>query len=361
MINTEIMNECLMVKWIWKIEKGSDETWFQLLKAKYMPNGGFFTSKNRGTSQFWRSLHKVKHLFKWGAIYKAKGGRNVGFWDDVWIGNTPLRIQFPHLHKMSSFPLARASEYWKDGGWSIDFRRSLTISERASWEELENSLPTSLVDDERDEVVWALDRTKVFSTKSLYSFLSNRGVCVKESDNIWKTKVPLKIKFFLWQIENDRLPTASALKKRGWRGSHLCCLCGRKEDVNHVLFRCSMARFIWCGVREALAGKNIPTSWKDWRGLQLVNEFKLPKRFTMFLFSGLAWALWKTRNKMAIEHIYPTQAMQVLHLGVSFMQKWRPLLKASDQEKMKEVVDRLKHWAMNFCPSVACVSDIEEI
>ena len=70
-------------------------------------------------------------------------------------------------------------------------------------------------------VVWALDRTKVFSTKSLYSFLSNRGVCVKESDNIWKTKVPLKIKFFLWQIENDRLPTASALKKRGWRGSHL--------------------------------------------------------------------------------------------------------------------------------------------
>ena len=98
---------------------------------------------------------------------------------------------------MSSFPLARASEYWKDGGWSIDFRRSLTISERASWEELENSLPTSLVDDERDEVVWALDRTKVFSTKSLYSFLSNRGVCVKESDNIWKTKVPLKIIFSL--------------------------------------------------------------------------------------------------------------------------------------------------------------------
>jgi len=47
---------------------------------------------------------------------------------------------------MSSFPLARASEYWKDGGWSIDFRRSLTISERASWEELENSLPTSLVE-----------------------------------------------------------------------------------------------------------------------------------------------------------------------------------------------------------------------
>ena len=29
---------------------------------------------------------------------------------------------------------------------------------------------------------------------------------------------------------------------------------------------------LWCGVRKALAGKNIPTSWEDWRGLQLVNE-----------------------------------------------------------------------------------------
>jgi len=46
----------------------------------------------------------------------------------------------------------------------------LTISERASWEELENSLPTSLVDDERDEVVWALDRTKVFSTNPYIPF-----------------------------------------------------------------------------------------------------------------------------------------------------------------------------------------------
>jgi hypothetical protein len=28
MTNTETMNECLLVKWIWKIEKGSDDTWF---------------------------------------------------------------------------------------------------------------------------------------------------------------------------------------------------------------------------------------------------------------------------------------------------------------------------------------------
>jgi hypothetical protein len=30
-INTHIMNECLLVKWIWKIVKASNKTWYKLL------------------------------------------------------------------------------------------------------------------------------------------------------------------------------------------------------------------------------------------------------------------------------------------------------------------------------------------
>ena len=80
MINTSIMNECLLTKWIWKIVKGSDDTWFKVLQAKYMRNGSFFSSSSRGTSQFWQSLHKVKHLFKWGAIYQVQDGAKTFFW-----------------------------------------------------------------------------------------------------------------------------------------------------------------------------------------------------------------------------------------------------------------------------------------
>lgn len=87
----------------------------------------------------------------------------------------------------------------------------------------------------------------------------------------------------------------------------------------------------------------------------------MPKRSAMVLFAGLAWALWITRNKMAIEHQLPNHAIQVIHLCFAFMQKWRALLKATDQDKMKEVVDRLKTWALEFSPSIACISDIGEI
>jgi hypothetical protein len=63
-INTMLFNECLITKWIWKIYKQKDNLWVRLLTAKYMPRGDFFRSNSRHGSQFWKSLHKVKHLFK---------------------------------------------------------------------------------------------------------------------------------------------------------------------------------------------------------------------------------------------------------------------------------------------------------
>jgi hypothetical protein len=51
-INTRLMNDCLLVKWIWKILLEPDELWFKLLKAKYMSNTNFFSSKSKGGSQF---------------------------------------------------------------------------------------------------------------------------------------------------------------------------------------------------------------------------------------------------------------------------------------------------------------------
>ena len=81
-INTRLMNDCLLVKWIWKIHQEPDSLWFQQLKAKYMNRVNFFSSKCKGASQFWQGLHKVKHLFKWGAIFKVGNGKNCRFWQD---------------------------------------------------------------------------------------------------------------------------------------------------------------------------------------------------------------------------------------------------------------------------------------
>jgi hypothetical protein len=198
-LNTTRMNESLLVKWIWKIVQGSDDLWFKILQAKYMPNGNFFQSKTRGASQFWQGLHKVKHLFKWGAVYKVHNGEKISFWEDVWLGDVPLKIQFPTLFSFCEDHLVSVADSYDEGEWSIDLRRALTTEEAGQKASLLDLLNQVFIEETLpDEVEWVLDKSKQFSTKSFYRFLSHRGVSIPVSPDTWKTKLPLKIKVFLW-------------------------------------------------------------------------------------------------------------------------------------------------------------------
>jgi hypothetical protein len=49
----------------------------------YERKGDIFRSNEIRGSQFWKSRHKVKHLFKWTAIHKVGDGGLTQFWQDV--------------------------------------------------------------------------------------------------------------------------------------------------------------------------------------------------------------------------------------------------------------------------------------
>jgi hypothetical protein len=69
---------------------------------------------------------------------------------------------------------------------------------------------------------------------------------------IWKCKVPLKIMIFMLQTFQNRIQIAQQLKARNWKGSALCVLCGQEEDVEHLLFKCPLAEFVWAFASETL-------------------------------------------------------------------------------------------------------------
>lgn len=124
-INIEIMNQCLLTKWIQKIESGSEELWCKLVKAKYMKSGNFFCSGQKGTSQFWKGLHKIKHLFKWGAEYRVHKGDKVRFWHDAWSGGVALKIQFQALYEISENQHDLVCDIWDGDDWNLSFRTNL--------------------------------------------------------------------------------------------------------------------------------------------------------------------------------------------------------------------------------------------
>ncbi|RLN30151.1 hypothetical protein C2845_PM05G26250 [Panicum miliaceum] len=88
----------------------------------------------------------------------------------------------------------------------------------------------------------------------------------------------------------------------------------------------------------------------------------IPQTLNLFLFAGVAWAIWKIRNKMAIEKSFVNAPSEVIFLGLSFLQKWRPLLKEDKRSKIDESVRMISDWLCNFSPAGALLSsDVGEI
>jgi hypothetical protein len=146
---------------------------------------------------------------------------------------------------MVRYPHCSVSECWDEEDWDMEFRRSLSVQEYNSWLDLTISLQGCKPEGEANDIVsWALEPRNHFSTKSLYRFLTDRGMPSRVAGLIWKCKIPLKIKFFLWQVFHNKLQVAGNLVKRGCKGDLGCCLRGCTESIDHLFFHCHLAKVV---------------------------------------------------------------------------------------------------------------------
>ncbi|KAL0423119.1 UNVERIFIED_CONTAM: hypothetical protein Sradi_0846700 [Sesamum radiatum] len=161
-------------------------------------------------------------------------------------------------------------------------------------------------------MVWHYNKNGKFSVKSASHLaqsiaLENRspldGQCSTSSSNwqfIWSTKVPNKIKVFLWRLCREAIPTTSTLLCRRCVVEQACLTCGvDTETSKHVFLECSYARQVW-------ALSNLP--WKvinSWQGdvtiwLKQVRKSLDDAQFNWFAI--LCWRLWGRRNGLVMEN-----------------------------------------------------------
>ena len=74
---------------------------------------------------------------------------------------------------------------------SLIFKRALSSRDFDRWMDLKSILSATTLTHNIDSVSWALDKSGHFTTKSLYRFLTDRGITSKVAGYIWKCKVPL--------------------------------------------------------------------------------------------------------------------------------------------------------------------------
>jgi hypothetical protein len=123
-----------------------------------------------------------------------------------------------------------------------------------------------------------------------------------------------------------RIQAASQLKKMKWEGSPNCKFCGEVEDVDHMMFRCAIPRFMWCCYRDALGWDSILNS----RG-ELVHKLNLYKEGShsiwLACFAAGAWAIWLMRNDWVFNDKMISDASHLPHKAILFhlqrRKKWR--------------------------------------
>lgn len=85
-------------------------------------------------SQFWKGINKVKRNIRWVCKAMVRNGKDTIFWEDIWVGETPLKLIFPRLFEYCRNKSCMVNECWKDGEWTMQFRRSLSPEDALQWE-----------------------------------------------------------------------------------------------------------------------------------------------------------------------------------------------------------------------------------
>jgi hypothetical protein len=196
-----------------------------------------------------RSLQDIKHEIRAEVTYSIGDGAGTLFWLDPWLGDRPLRVDFPQLFAICADPMLLVA-IAGHRLWEIPFRRSFGPDENIAWEDLRARLPPSLTTSP-DSISWLLCSSGIFTVRSTYRALC-RGPSLTWTSPLWKAPIPLKTKIFVWQLLRDRLPSGVEVVKRHGPGNGLCPLCAVPETTHHIMFACPAARFLWSFVSEAL-------------------------------------------------------------------------------------------------------------
>jgi len=195
-------NIALLAKWKWHYISNGRGRWKECLESKY----GMELDKSQISvklqSWWWRDLVKMckegggEGWFQEEVRWSLGKGDKVKFWEDVWIGNQPLKTLFPKLFSISLNQGQRVEKIgvWEESGWrwNLKWRRG-----RFEWEipmEMDLGMHISRANvskDEKDAQMWKGDESGCFSVSSAYECLTKYeiGPQLDVFKYLWKIKV----------------------------------------------------------------------------------------------------------------------------------------------------------------------------
>lgn len=110
----KLMNQALLGKWLWRFGEERDSLWRTIITSKYGSRNRDWDSNEVLSSYgvcLWKGISKVFDDFIKGIRLKVGMGDRVRFWEDLWCGDTPLKLSFPILYEAADNKGALVSSY----------------------------------------------------------------------------------------------------------------------------------------------------------------------------------------------------------------------------------------------------------
>lgn len=145
----------------------------------------------------------------------------------------------------------------------LAFRRVLCPVELGKSQDLTTLFP--VLSDSTDRISWPHSSLGKFSIKSLYSKIVS-GRHTSRFKAFWQARIPLKIKKY-WHATKHKLPATDQIIKHNGIANTACSLCGEREDMEHIIFKCVISKF----------GRSCVRSWSNcnYNPLSFLDHFKL--------------------------------------------------------------------------------------
>jgi hypothetical protein len=176
---------------------------------------------------------KVKEIFLGHDTFHLNNGKQTRFWEDRWLGNISLQNQYPTLYNIVRRKSAMVESVLSTVPLNVSFRRFLNDNNNVLWNDLVGRIMHIRLNDQNDVFSWNLHQHDKYTVHSLYLALINNGMANQMHNQIWRLKVRLKIKNFMWYMKKEVVLTKDNLARRHWDDSKQCSFClHNREDAS---------------------------------------------------------------------------------------------------------------------------------
>lgn len=250
----------------WRFHYEENSLWKQTIEAKYSNNTlGTFPSdtKHSIAKAPWRSILKGRDWFEEKIKWKINKGKNLSFWHSKWIDSIPLSTKFSRLYALWNNQQATIFDMWNPNlnSWIFPARRILNDWEEIQWNNIKSILLSLDITKGSSKPSWLLNSSGFFTIASVKKAISVDSTVANINErsinfnDLWKSSIQKKCKFFLWTVFHERLNSTDVIQRRYPNmalNPNWCVSCkAATEDLNHIFINCRRAKYIWERVEKA--------------------------------------------------------------------------------------------------------------